>query len=296
MLKAIKNSFETYLSALIPNFHRKDKEFSERIKKRHRIFWNAGNAETVRNTSMDASDSIEKWKDVKNWQRKLSNKYNSREFAVKNGCKVAELYWKGRQLDTLNFDKLPSNYVIRPTIGHSSGLVFLMQNSFNLMDKKTYTEGEMKELMAKALSENQNLEFLIEEFLKNEKGIHKIPDDYKFYMFNGRIAGIQVINRQSSSKGVNTWYDESWKEMINITENYQLGEVQNPPNCLPEMIEYAKKLSTEYGIFARIDFYATDKGAVFGEFTPTPALGKGFTPAGEKLLAEYWDKYCNGLI
>jgi hypothetical protein len=58
--------------------------------------------------------------------------------------------------------------------------------------------------------------------------------------------------------------------MLSLTSNYPLGEVQRPPKCLSEMIEYARRLSKAYEIFCRIDFYATDKGAVFGEFTPTP--------------------------
>lgn len=105
----------------------------------------------------------------------------------------------------------------------------------------------------------------------------------KFYMFNGPIAGIQVINRLSASKGLNSWYDENWNQMISITSNYKQGKVQPAPKCLSQMIEYAKKLSKVYKIFARIDFYATDKGAVFGEFTPTPAMRNGFTPEGDIL-------------
>ena len=49
-------------------------------------------------------------------------------------------------------------------------------------------------------------------------------------------------------------------------------------------------------IFVRIDFYATDKGAVFGEFTPTPFRGLFFTPHADKLFIPLWDQYCNGLI
>lgn len=296
MLKSIRNNLQDYVSILLPQPPIKDKEFSERIKKRHKIFWKAPNAEVIRNTKMDAGDPIEKWKDVNNWQRKLSNKYNSREFAVMHHCKVAKLYWKGRDYNSIDFDSLPDHYVIRPTVGHSSGLVFLMDNSVNLMDGTTYPKEEIRAIIAKAVKEEENTEFLIEEFLKREDGEYKIPDDYKFYMFNGQIAGIQVINRLSSSKGLNSWYNENWNEMISITSNYKQGEWQQPPKCLPEMTQYARRLSEAYKIFARIDFYATDKGAVFGEFTPTPALGNGFTQNGNTILLNYWDKYCKGMI
>lgn len=150
-------------------------------------------------------------------------------------CKVAKLYWKGRDYNSIDFDSLPDHYVIRPTVGHSSGLVFLMDNSVNLMDGTTYPKEEIRAIIAKAVKEEENTEFLIEEFLKREDGEYKIPDDYKFYMFNGQIAGIQVINRLSSSKGLNSWYNENWNEMISITSNYKQGEWQQPPKCLPEM-------------------------------------------------------------
>lgn len=115
-------------------------------------------------------------------------------------------------------------------------------------------------------------------------------------MFNGEIGCIQVINRLNCSEGFTTWYDENWNLLPNLTVNYPDGEEQRAPQCLTQMIEAAKKLSKTYSIFCRIDFYATDKGAVFGEFTPTPALGKGFTKDGDKLLAGYWAKYCKGMI
>jgi hypothetical protein len=241
---------------------------------------------------MKATDPLEKWQEGTHWQRKLSNKYNSREFAKKFGCRVAELYWHGRDYSSIPFDQLPAAYVIRPTIGYSSGLVFLMKDSVNLMDKRPYTPAELTSIMAAALEKNPYLEFLIEEFVKTEAGETKIPDDYKFYIFNGEIAAIQVINRLSPSKGLTTCYDAYWNQISNVNTYYPQGPTQQPPACLPELIQQAKTLSKAYGIFARIDFYATDKGSVFGEFTPTPFRGLGFTPKADKFLVKYWDTYC----
>lgn len=302
MLKIIKKQLRnnSYLAATLSAITGKPLntygEFANRIISRHKTFWQAADAEAVRNTRLTAADPIEQWQQGVNWQRKLSNKFNSREFARKFNCRVAELYWHGREYQAIPFATLPAAYVIRPTIGFSSGLVFLMQDSVNLMDKRTYTPAEITEVLAAALAQNPYLEFLVEEFVKTEKGETKIPDDYKFYMFDGEIAAIQVINRLGISGGYTNFYDQDWQLIDNLSTNYSRGTYQAPPDCLPEMIEQAKLLSKAYGIFARIDFYATDKGAVFGEFTPTPALGKGFTPAANKMLATYWDKYCNGKI
>jgi hypothetical protein len=245
---------------------------------------------------MQETDAIEKWKDVEHWQRKLSNKYNSRLFAQMHGCQVPDLYWHGNKLHEIPFGKLPPQYVIRPSNGAGCKLVFLMNNNLNLFDGKFYSEEEIVRALEKALQNNPKLEFLFEEFMRNENGEYKIQDDFKVYTFNGEIACIQVINRLGPSAGLTLFYDKDWQVIKNVTYNYKPGVYQDPPKCLPEMLEQAIVLSKAYEIFVRIDFYATDKGAVFGEFTPTPAGGKNFTPFGNQLFVDYWDRYCKGKV
>src|SRR5215210_2421023 len=291
MLESVTRKFLT-IASMLAGKQIISGEFKKRIKNRRKTFWEAPEAERVRNTIMFASDPIEKWKNVNNWQRKLSNKFNSREFAKKYNCKVADLYWKGRDINTIQFDNLPDQYVIKPRKGHSSRLVFLMDNGVNLMDGKIYSKKDIKEVLAKALNENKTSEFLFEEFLRSEDGVYKIPDDYKCYMFHGEIACIEVINRLGPSKGFTTCYNENWQVMENINPYYPEGDYQQPPKCLQELLEKAKELSKSYEIFVRLDFYATYKGAVFGEFTPTPACGDGFTPKANKLFINYWDRFC----
>ncbi len=271
-------------------------EIYKRITHRHTTFWDNAEAETVRNTIMYADDPLAKWQNVPHWQRKLSNKHNSREFAKMQGCRVAELYWRGRDLRTLDMAQLPEQYVIRPTIGFSSNLVYVMNGSYNLMDQKQYTKEQIQTQLQAALQKNPDLEFLVEEFLRTESGEYKLPLDYKFYMAGEHVACIFVVDRLSPKTGYSTYYDESWNQLGNLNTGYPEGPYLKPPACLPEMLAQAKKLSKIYGIFVRIDFYATDKGVVFGEFTPTPFKGNGFTPEGDKLLTEYWDKYCPGKI
>lgn len=284
MFEVLKRAFKTKDSIL------------RRIQTRHAAFWESDDAEMVRNIIMNAADPIEHWKDCVNWQRKLSNKYNAREFAKKHGCRVADLYWRGRALETIDFDSLPPWYVIRPTFGHSCNMVFLMNNGVNMLDKRAWSREELTAFMQKALSKNEKMEFLIEEFVRSEAGEYVIPKDYKFLIFNGEIASIVLINRLAAKDGTQDFYDENWTPMEEITIIYPSHGYQEPPACFQEMVAAARKLSRAYGIFVRIDFYATDKGAVFGEFTPTPSRGYGFTPYGEELLTYYWDTYCNGLI
>lgn len=270
--------------------------FSKRIKKRHKEFWGQPDAEKIRNIIMNCNDPLEQWKDVKNWQRKLSNKYNSREFAKMHNCKVPGLYWKGRNINQVDVKSLPDQYVIRPTIGHSCNLVFLMNNGINLFDQKPHSWNDIKIILHDALNNNPHLEFLVEEFIRDENSQYAVPDDFKVYSFNGEVACIGVINRISYKKGFQSFYNTDWVMLKNVNSIFADAPYQPPPVCLPEIIEQAITLSKTYELFVRIDFYATDKGAVFGEFTPTPGLGNGFTPFANKLLTSYWDKYCNGKV
>jgi hypothetical protein len=282
--------------AFIIGFLKVPDEISTRIRTRHKKFWSDPDAEKVRNTLMTPDDPLEKWKNGENWQRKLSNKHNSRNFALAHNCKVPKLYWSGRNVKDINFDAIPENYVIRPTIGHSSKLVFLMKKGYNLFEDKTYSTDELKEVLQKAIDQNENLHFLIEEFLKNEQGEQKILKDYKFLCFNGEVACINAIDRFSPNAGTCTFYTEQWELLKIVNKIYPSGSYTPPPKCLNEMLAQAKHLSKSYEIFVRIDFYATNKGAVFGEFTPTPSMGNGFTSFGKKLMINYWNKYCTGMI
>lgn len=281
---------------LLVNKLKKEGEFSNRIKYRHGKFWGSPDAENIRNIFMNADDPIEKWKNMPHWQRKLSNKYNAREFARMHCSRVPELYRKGSHFNTSDVNHLPAQYVIRPTTGHSSNLVFLMNNGFNMMDKKTYAVADIIEIITHEAQNRPGLEFLFEEFIRTEKGEYQIPIDYKIYCFNGRVACIGVISRLSRNNGFVAYYNEKWEPLKPVNGVYNAGISHQQPKCLEEMLDFAKLMSISYEIFVRIDMYATDKGAVFGEFTPTPGRGGGYTRYGEKLLLPYWDTYCRGMI
>nr|WP_262914525.1 ATP-grasp fold amidoligase family protein [Pontibacter vulgaris] len=275
---------------------RKGNDFAERIRNRNNEFWGIPEGKSIKAIPMNAHDPLPKWQDVKYWQRKLSNKYNARLFAQMHGCKVADLYWRGKDLNQVNFDDLPDQYVIRPTIGYGCDMVYLMDNHVNHMDNCTYTSGQIRDNLMDALQQNPNQEFLIEEFLRTEQGEYKIPVDYKIHTFNGEIAFIHLIKRLSPSKGYSTFYDVNWNQLGHLQDCYPAGTYQQAPECLNEMLEQARTLSKAYEIFVRIDFYATDKGAVFGEFTPTPAMGKNYKPEGVKILLNFWDTYCKEMV
>lgn len=259
-------------------------KFAKRIKGHDKTFWKSSGAEEIGNINMSELESSMVLNDIKYWQSRLINKFNSRVFTHRHGCKVAKLYWKGRNFDDLDFDKLPANYVIRPTIGHSSDLVFLMTHSVNLMDKFTYSPERIKTILTENTKNNPSLEFLFEEFVKTEKGEYKIADDYKFYTYNGEIVRIEVINRLNRTDGFISYYDKDWNMIRNMPKTkYAKGIYQHPPACLQEMIENVKILGKSYEILVRIDFFATDKGAVFSKLATFTGIGNADSPKTENV-------------
>lgn len=287
--KSLKNRVERLVKP--------EPEFTRRIVKRSEIFWGYPGGGKQQMPLFTAQDPWEEWKGSANWQRLISNKFNSREFAKKLGCRVPFLYWKGKDFNSINFDVLPDNYVIKPTLGKSSNFVFLMKGNFNLFDGKTYSREEIISKLNAVHTKQPEAEFMIEEFLATEEGEFRIHNDYKFYMFNGKVACIRLINRKGAHEGTNRYYNENWQPIPSLKKTkYGDASLQPPPACLAEMIAFAKTLSKALGIFIRVDLYATREGAVFGEFAPTPSHGSGYSRAGSKFLIRYWEENCKGMI
>src|SRR5690606_19263465 len=119
--------------------------------------------------------------------RRLENKYNAKQFALKHSCKVAKLYWHGDEKEFSQFDlkSLPDKYTIKPIFGDSTKDVFLIDNGYNFFNSKFYNVKELEEKILELYKSRPGTELIIEEFLPNEKGEFVVPNDYRFYTFNG---------------------------------------------------------------------------------------------------------------
>ncbi|MDT0686861.1 ATP-grasp fold amidoligase family protein [Autumnicola psychrophila] len=274
-------------------------EFERRIWKRQQLFFGSDLKKELSDFRFYRNDDFETWKNSTIWQHRLENKLNAKEFALKAGAKVAKKIWSGCKEDFQKLDllTLPENFIIKPVRGEASKDVFLIRGGYNLFDKKKYSISDLEKAVHDLFMVKRISEIVIEEFLPNESGEILVPNDYRFYTFNGNILFIQLDKRKSFEKEQVSFYDENWNL---IKEKVVIDAVTNKsddaPACLSEMVIQAKKLSKHYKIFGRIDFYATQKGAVFGEFTPTPRRGKSLTKFGNKKLIDAWNTYCTGMI
>lgn len=255
--------------------------FGERIQDRQRRWWTEGAAVA---------------------HKSIAGKLEGRAFAGSLGCRLPDLYSVSDSIDELPlFSTLPARFVIKPTRGWSAKGVFALDNGVNLFDGKIWD----REAIIRQLSEVKSQTdlssimydcrsgFMVEELLESWDHKPGIPLDYKFYAFGSRIAFIHIIERNSNARlsANRHWlFDEHWVPLQRQVVRTQALET-NPlpaPDCLAEMVGMVKRMGSALGMFMRIDMYATTRGAVFGEFTPTPHGGKGFTPWADEWMGGLW--------
>ena len=250
--------------------------FSEMIKKRNHDWW-AGKKAV--------------------WQKELSPKVAGRDYVNKLGLKVPELYWKGHDLVSIpSFEELPNQFVLKPEKGWSSNNVYCMKNGEDLL---THTQHDRDSLIS-ALSNDKFVSeakptIMIEELLEPEAKQRDdgLPRDFKFYCFGDEIAMVHVALRKSEiNKGENEhqYYTPDFKIMSQrIMEKRDQGRSPIPrPDCWGEMLDAVRTIGRTLGIYMRIDMYATNRGAVFGEFTPTPHGGNGYSEFADRYLGSFW--------
>jgi glycosyltransferase involved in cell wall biosynthesis len=250
--------------------------FSEMIKKRNHDWWKGKKAV---------------------WQKELSPKIAGRDYVNELGLKVPELYWKGEDLASIpSFERLPNQFVLKPEKGWSSNNVYCMKKGEDIL---THTRHDRDSLILalsndKFVSENKPT-IMIEELLEPEvkQSDDGLPRDFKFYCFGDEIAMIHVALRKSEvNKGENEhqYYTPDFKIMSQrIMEKRDQGRTPIPrPDCWDEMVNAVRTIGRELGIYMRIDMYATNRGAVFGEFTPTPHGGNGYSDFADRYLGSFW--------
>lgn len=244
--------------------------FSERVKSRHRNWWK---------------------NKKKMWQKGLSNKLKGEQFCIKLGVPVVPKIMVTKSYnDPMLFD-LPSDYVVKTSDGANSAQVFPVRNGVNVFTNKKITITEILDTLANdEYLKNKQHQIIVEELVKDEFE-YNIPLDYKFYMYGGKIVTVHVIHRPSEIKSEQSqgFYDAYWNKIpIEIWPQREEIDSFQKPKYFDEMSAAAVKLGSELGIFMRIDFYTTKQGFYFGEFTPTPNMGKGYSPEGDKLLGGFW--------
>lgn len=186
--------------------------------------------------------------------------------------------------DEINFDCLPSQFVIK--CNHNSGT-----GMYICKDKSKMNEEHVREGLRKGLKDNYYIHgrewpykyvqkrIIAEKFMKDETTSEL--RDYKFFCFNGKPFMCQVISNRSTNETID-FFDMDWnrlKGLKGLNDNIENSTEEIPcPSCFDEMKELVSTLAKGHP-FVRIDFYSVNNRPYFGEITFFPKGGFGkFTP------------------
>ena len=204
-----------------------------------------------------------------------SDKVKVKEIVAKE---VGEKYllpnlWVGKDPREIPLEELPRPYVIKTSNG--SGVNIFVHEHQQIVTK----------IIREKVSANLNNQFFqhtdewpyshIEPRIIAEPIMldfyRRLPVDYKFHVFGGKAAFIQVdVGRFKNHSRV--FYGTSWNRQ-SFSLYYPLMKEEHPrPFVLEEMINVAEKLGRNFH-YVRIDLYDFMNSVVFGEATFFPGAG-----------------------
>lgn len=200
--------------------------------------------------------------------------------------------WK--HFDEIDFDRLPNQFVLKCT--HDSGGIAICK------DKQTFDYNKAKKKIEASLGVNyylsgrewpyKNVEprIIAEKFMADDSG--EDINDYKFFVFSGKVYCIQVDYDRFIDHHRN-FYDTEWN-YLPFTTCYPTDSkhIIEKPGCLDELISCAERLSESIGNprHVRIDMYVINNKPYFGEITFYHGSGC------EKFIPEEWGKRLGDLI
>lgn len=182
------------------------------------------------------------------------------------------------EFDEINFEKLPNQFVLKPT--HTSGNVFICKDktSINLVNLKREINGWLKR---NYFWEHREWPYknvkprIICEILLEQKDGDELRD-YRFFCFNGEPKFITVdFSITDKKKTRRNIYDLDWNLLdVEISYPKEKKIVVVKPNKLEEMISLSRRLSANIP-HSRIDFYYIENKVIFGEITFYHQSGMG---------------------
>lgn len=234
---------------------------------------------------------LARWRCCSAWQRCLSNKWNSREFAALHGVAVPELIWCGRDLSQFPVDRLPSRVAVRCAWGAGSMQTHLLVNGKEILDERACTPRDLHASLRRQYGRWSLHPLLVEEFLDDAAGSPRATQ-FNFYCFSGHVALIEHVqhDRRTSHR---TAYSPEWDLFPEgVTSLRPCADAIHRPKEMDEMVEVASRLGASYESFVRVDLYLSRKGVYFGEFSSTPFNGNNMLPWADHLLGRLWNEHC----
>ncbi|MGT2910903.1 ATP-grasp fold amidoligase family protein [Streptococcus cameli] len=184
----------------------------------------------------------------------------------------------GDSIESIDWDKLPNKFIVKLSNGSSFNKIIPDKNSFDKLKISKlfglYSKIDYYAYGREWAYKDVKNRVLVEELLEFGDAI---PDDYRFFCFNGKVEFItvdsnSVIDGIKNTNYTRNIYDRQWNKLDASIRYPNNPNLETRPERLTEMIDIAEKLSSEFP-HARIDFYYFDNKIYFGEITFYHASG-----------------------
>jgi hypothetical protein len=280
-------------------------DFVERLQRRQQLWWKArasltdprslpralhARRDITRRLAADDPDSA--WRCCAAWPRKLINKWNGREFCNRYDVDLPVLYAFAESPAQIAFDSLPGRYVIRPVFGRRRRGTLVIDDGLDLLTREPFSSDAVHAYLSKQRGA-AGRPWLLEEVIDREDGSGRLPIEYKCHTFGATVAAIQRTERVDGNEGGSTtrYYRPDWGEWDDVMDRaLPQGPAADPPPFLAELIETSIRLGQLIGTYMRVDFFGSERGLVFNEFSSTPAVVRPmFSPYCSALFGRMWD-------
>ena len=209
--------------------------------------------------------------------------------AATHDVRIPRTLWSGTDVTELENINLPEHWVLKPN--HRSGLVFFGHGQPDVPVLREMTQGWLRSAEGVDLHEWAYLKarpLLLAEELLGVPG--SPPSDYKFFVFAGKVAAVEVHADRHSDHRVH-YYLPDWTPLEVTYGSSRLSPAEPaPPGNFEKMIAIASDLGRSFD-FIRVDLYSVGDDVFFGELTPYPASGlERFVPASfDNELGTKWE-------
>ena len=197
--------------------------------------------------------------------------------------------WYGEQLPPLPERNWPIPFVLKSSHGSGHNFIVLSPDDLDWSAIQRRAAEWLSQAYADYAREwlygEIRPRLLVEPFIGQST---VAPEDYKFFVFNGRAEFVQVDTDRLTNHRL-TFYNRNWVKQPFSVVYSPAEDAVLPPKSLAAMIDGAEKLAEDYP-FIRVDLYEVDGKPRFGELTcyPNSGLGKFIPETFDRVLGDLW--------
>ncbi len=205
---------------------------------------------------------------------RCADKFLARGYIEEHGFGefLPKLYWEGTDPNAIPWDTLPDGFVLKVTSGSGGNIV--VHNKAELDREKAAKQlaGWLKQrylpCYGEWLYDIHPPRIIVEELLSD--GVNFVPEDYKFFCFNGKEGAVGCIALDLDRYNVHKRhiYDEKWQYLDEVDFGFPKDPsiVTPKPAQFEKMCRIAEALAKPFP-HVRVDFFVIGDRFYIGELT-----------------------------